>query len=221
MQTTDEEDLGHLSLDAVANVEAGKADGIGFCLFEDNICAFDIDDCRDILTGTIHPVALALIKRCGATYAEATVSGTGARVIGRGGTKYVNRKQKIAGSKVSVESYRYCPRYITISGMTLDGVKPSMPDLGNIDVVITNVVEELDRENGTGNGTPNSSTTNSGAPPVDVDAYIADGKINPFLENTLPLELLELILRWRSGGRAFGSVLSRGEMAEGSAMVAR
>ncbi len=38
--------------------------------------------------------------------------------------------------------------------MTLDGVKPNMPDLGNIDAVITSVVEELDRENGTGNGTP-------------------------------------------------------------------
>ncbi len=39
--------------EAVANVEASKADGIGFCLFETNICAFDIDDCRDIITGKI------------------------------------------------------------------------------------------------------------------------------------------------------------------------
>jgi D5 N terminal like len=130
--------------EAVDNVVAGKADGIGFCLFETNICAFDIDDCRDLATGEIEPVALALIRRCGATYVEKTVSGTGLRIIGLGGTTYVNRKQKVNGSKVSIESYRYCARYITISGMTLDGVKPNMPDLGNIDALITDVVAELD-----------------------------------------------------------------------------
>ena len=63
-------------------------------------------------------MATALIARCGATYVEETVSGTGLRIIGLGGTKYVNRKQKILGSKVSIESYRNCARYITISGMT-------------------------------------------------------------------------------------------------------
>ena len=86
--------------EAVANVEASKADGIGFCLFETNICAFDIDDCRDIISGKIAPEAIELIKRCGATYVEETVSGTGLRVIGLGGTKKVNRRQKIKGSTV-------------------------------------------------------------------------------------------------------------------------
>jgi primase-polymerase (primpol)-like protein len=36
--------------DAVNNVVAGKADGIGFCLLETNICAFDIDNCRELIT---------------------------------------------------------------------------------------------------------------------------------------------------------------------------
>ena len=36
--------------EAVANVEASKADGVGFCLFETNICAFDTDDCRNTPT---------------------------------------------------------------------------------------------------------------------------------------------------------------------------
>ncbi len=180
--------------DAVANVEAGKADGIGFVLFETNICAFDIDDCRDLITGAIDPIAVELIKRCGVTYAEETVSGTGLRIIGRGGTKYVNRKQKIGGSAVSIESYRYCPRYITISGMTLGGVRPNLPDLGNIDAVITEVVAELDLSNG---AAANSNTTN-GLPPtgdrLDDEAHVDDdGKINPFLEASLPTELLELV----------------------------
>src|SRR5262245_42887866 len=50
--------------EALANVEAGRADGIGFCLLGTNICAFDIDDCRDPASGNIDPVALALLKRC-------------------------------------------------------------------------------------------------------------------------------------------------------------
>jgi hypothetical protein len=78
------------------------------------------------------------------TYVEKTVSGTGLRILGLGGTKYINRKQKIPGSKVSIESYRYCPRYITVSGLMLDGAKQSMPDLGDIDAVITDFVAELD-----------------------------------------------------------------------------
>ena len=170
--------------DAVANVEAGKADGIGFCLLGTNICAFDIDDCRDLATGKINPVATALIVRCGATYVEETVSGTGLRVIGLGGTKYVNRKQKICGSKVSIESYRNCARYITISGMTFDGVKPNMTDLGNIDALITNVVEELDLQTDASNAKADDTTNTTSR---------NDRKAKAFAEAPLPPDLARLI----------------------------
>ena len=180
--------------DAVANVEAGRVDGIGFCLLETNICAFDVDDCRDLITGTIDPVALDLIARCGATYVEVTVSGTGLRIIGLGGTKYVSRKQKVNGSQVSIESYRFCPKYITISGLTLDGVKPNLSDLGNIDAVITEVVAELDLSNG---AAPTSNTTNGRSPTddsLDDEAHVDDdGKIDPFREASLSAELLALV----------------------------
>ncbi len=170
--------------DAVANVEAGRATGIGFCLLETNLCAFDIDDCRDLATGNIDPVATQLIARCGATYVEVTVSGGGLRIIGLGGTKYVNRKHKILGSRVSIESYRNCARYITISGMTFDGVEPSLPDLSDIDQVITEVVDELDQ----GNSTSNFNTTNNNAQ-IDDD----NGDVNPFLELSLPPDLMQLV----------------------------
>ena len=103
------------------------------------------------------------------------VSGTGLRIIGLGGTECVNRKQKILGSKVSIESYRNCARYITISGMTFDGVKPSLPDLGDIDQVITEVVDELVKDNRTSNfGAANSDAQ------IDDNTDDDNGDDNPF-----------------------------------------
>jgi hypothetical protein len=171
--------------DAVANVVAGKVDGIGFCLFETNICAFDIDDCRDLATGEIDPAALALIRRCGATYVEKTVSGTGLRIIGLGGTTYVNRKQKINGSKVSIESYRNCARYITISGMTLDGVKPNIPDLGDIDALITDVVAELDDRTRKDDASPDDAFKSHAGSDDTGDAFLP-GDLIELIEKGVP-----------------------------------
>ena len=53
----------------------GDFDGVGFCLMDSELAAFDIDDCID-QDGSIHAWALALIKRCN-TYAEITPSGRG------------------------------------------------------------------------------------------------------------------------------------------------
>ena len=171
------------------------------------------------VTGKIDPVALALIKRCGATYVEETVSGTGVRVIGLGGTKYINRKQKVLGSEVSIESYRWCPRYITISGMTLAGVKPNMPDLGNIDAVITAVVAELDLSNGTAANFQHHKQGGSyrrrgrrqrrrRRQHQSVSRGLTPGRI----EGPSP--------RWRSGRPALGPVLSCGSVAKRSRLVA-
>lgn len=169
--------------DAVAAVEVGKADGIGFVLFETNICAFDLDNCRDAITGKIDPVATALMRRCGVTYIEETVGGRGLRCIGLGGTKETHRKQTIIGSNVSVESYRFCPRFITISNQVLDSVKPNMRDLGDIDAVITAVVDELDHQGGI------SRADNVGFG----DDAITDNRAVTFTEASLPPRLLTLI----------------------------
>jgi hypothetical protein len=178
--------------EAVANVEAGKADGIGFVLVETNICAFDIDNCLNIATGAVNPTALALIERCGETYVEKTVSGTGLRIIGLGGTKYVNRKQEIKDSKVSIESYRYCSRYITISGLAFDTVKPNMPDLGNIDAVLTEVVDELDRASSNGSGNGSSSGQRDDPGPGGATGKGARGA-DFFRKASLPSALQDLI----------------------------
>lgn len=113
-------------------------DGIGFVLLDTNICAFDIDDCRDPRTGQIHIDALNLVKRAN-SYTEITVSGTGLRIIGYGSDRYVHGWQMM-NSVVKLESYRNCPRFITISGNQLEGTADTLAD---IDELMDTVVNEL------------------------------------------------------------------------------
>src|SRR5262249_18422499 len=81
---------------ALATYHAGKAVGVGLCLFQSPLSAFDLDDCRDSASGNIEPAARRLIERAH-SYVEVTVSGTGLRILltGTGGENH--RKQ--AGSR--------------------------------------------------------------------------------------------------------------------------
>jgi hypothetical protein len=94
-------------------------DGIGFCLFNSDIAAFDIDHCRDPKTGVLDPWAADLVERVG-SYTEITVSGTGLRIIGHGNRPKLHRKLPVANG-VSVEVYRGAERYIVITGNPLNG----------------------------------------------------------------------------------------------------
>src|SRR4051812_27791916 len=57
---------------AVAVAKAGRADGIGFCLYQTDIVAFDLDDCRDPGTGKIAAWAERIVQRS-AAYTEVTI----------------------------------------------------------------------------------------------------------------------------------------------------
>lgn len=127
---------------ALTVFETGQSKGIGFCLLGTTIAAFDLDNCRDPVTGAIAPEAMAIVKRA-ASYTEVTVSGTGLRIIGIGSGAKVHRKQKIFGSPVEAESYRKAERYIVITGNPLAGTPMQ---LTNIDAVIDAVVTELDAQ---------------------------------------------------------------------------
>lgn len=127
-------------LEALATIEAGRADGIGFMLHDSEIAAFDIDDCRDAATGQIAPWAWTLIHQC-ASYSEATISGTGARVIGRARGPDVHRKQNWPDTTGSVETYRRATRYIVITGQEIAG---GSGELVGIDAAIDDVVARLD-----------------------------------------------------------------------------
>jgi Virulence-associated protein E len=121
-------------------VNAAKhADGVGFCLLDSDIAAFDIDKCRDPKTGVIDEWASALVGRVG-SYTEITVSGTGLRIVGRGVGAKVHRKLSVAGD-VSCEMYRRAERYIVVTGNALPGTAPVLTD---IDEQIDATLAELD-----------------------------------------------------------------------------
>ena len=125
---------------AMAAAEDGNFNGIGICLLDSNIVAFDIHHCRDPKTKQIDPYALKLIERSG-TYCEITPSQTGLRIIGVGTGARAAHKQKVPNSNgVTVETYRNCERYITVTG---DAISNSPVTLANIDLLVDEVVEEL------------------------------------------------------------------------------
>ncbi len=103
-----------------------------------NICAFDLDKCRDPKTGALAPWARKLLEEC-RSYAEITPSGTGLRIIGYGRGDKCHKKIKLEEKLVclpeagSLEIYRKATRYITITGDALDGYNV---DLVNIDAAI-------------------------------------------------------------------------------------
>jgi hypothetical protein len=134
--------------EALAAYEAGQCVGIGFALLGTNIAAFDLDKCRNPETGEIVREARSIVERC-ASYTEMTPSGTGLRVIGSSIGGEMQRKQKVPGSAVEVESYRNTARYITISGNPLPGTQPQLADIGG---VIDAVVAELDNVKTNGSG---------------------------------------------------------------------
>jgi predicted P-loop ATPase len=128
---------------AVAAARETKADGIGFCLLDSDIGAFDLDDCRDKETGVVATWAQELVARTG-SYAEVTVSGTGLRIIGRASGEKIHRKQKVPGANgATLETYRKAERYIVITGDMLEGIEAGLADL---DAVMDEVVTELDAE---------------------------------------------------------------------------
>lgn len=133
--------------------DAGRADGVGFCLLGSPFAAFDLDDCRDPETGKVSPWAQALVNRVG-SYTEVTVSGTGLRIIGTAAGSEVHRKQPSEDGG-TIETYRQAARYIVMTGNVL----PETPQvLRDIDVHIDEVVAELDAKKKTGR-TPRPSTS--------------------------------------------------------------
>jgi hypothetical protein len=124
--------------EALAQVENGKADGIGFNLLDGDYGAEDLDKCRDPETETIAEWAQQHVARAPAdAYAEVTVSGTGLRIIGT-----VISAKNIHGQfkNVGYELYGAVARYITISGLALDG-RGGKP-LPNIDQFLEELTNE-------------------------------------------------------------------------------
>lgn len=151
-------------------------DGIGFCLLNGNIAAFDIDKCRDPTTGEIDPWAADLVARTG-SYAEITVSGTGLRIIGYGKGPKLHRKLPVHNG-VSLEAYRRSERYIVITGNPL----PEAGDIINIDASLDATVAELEATKAQGKAKTKASKTKAGKdPPMGVDALPVSKRIKDLI----------------------------------------
>jgi hypothetical protein len=153
--------------EAVAAVEAGRADGIGFMLQDSDIAAFDLDDCRDPETGEIAPWAWELVNTA-QSYTEVTVSGTGLRIIGHGTGTPVHCNRPVPHTDGKAEIYRRATRFIVVTGLQL----PDTCDtLANIDSVIDITVQQL-----TGKGQQATAPIElSTELPPELDALIRDG----------------------------------------------
>ena len=117
----------------------GGVDGIAFALMGSNIVAFDLDHCRDAISGTLHNWAERLVERCG-SYVEITPSREGIRILGTGSDRKIHRKFAIADG-VSVEVYRNCERFITVTG---DLISPGLDQLADVDAIADQIVADLD-----------------------------------------------------------------------------
>jgi hypothetical protein len=122
--------------DVIAVVES--FDGIGFCLLDSSIAAFDIDHSRDPVAGTIHPWAQQLVESTG-SYCEVTVSGTGLRILGTAAGDHQHCKIKNVADAVSLEVYRKAKRYIVVTANPIPGLPR---ELINIDAAVDAVVAE-------------------------------------------------------------------------------
>jgi primase-polymerase (primpol)-like protein len=112
-------------------------DGIGYCLYDGEIAALDLDHCLDRDTGRVHPWFRNVVDRA-ASYTEITPGGDGLRIIGFAtGPKIDKRKTFADGTKCEI--YRKPARYITVTGNHLDGTPLH---LANIDAVIDELYAE-------------------------------------------------------------------------------
>lgn len=108
---------------------AGHADGIGFCIKDQQILGVDLDHC---LEGG-KPTNLArdwLDASIGTTYVETTVSGNGLRILYRCTQGDSDRLRQFNNTQTA-EIYAAENRYFTVSGDIYDGAKNQlgqMPD---------------------------------------------------------------------------------------------
>jgi primase-polymerase (primpol)-like protein len=113
---------------AVAAVAAGKADGIGYMLADDDLDAVDLDHCHNPETGAIDAWAQQEIDAANGAYVEVTVSGKGLRILGVGAGGELGRKWKIPDTTngAAIEVYRRTNRYVTISGAQIRAAPNSL-----------------------------------------------------------------------------------------------
>jgi hypothetical protein len=113
---------------ALAAYRAGGWDGVGFVPTpEDGLAGIDLDHIRDRETGALSPRAAMIASRMD-TYAEASPSGTGARIFA-----YGRKPDRDRSKNGDVEIYdgltaggKPGGRYLTVTGHRLEGSPPDI-----------------------------------------------------------------------------------------------
>jgi predicted P-loop ATPase len=158
---------------ALAAYQAGKGDGIGLCLLNSNLVAFDLDDCRDAQSGTLAPAARDLIKRAN-SYVEVTPSGCGLRIIGLGSGPKVQRVQPVPGANgMKIETYRRTERFIAVTGNALPEAAPALAD---DDALVDQLIAELDAANGKTKQAKSGNKSSKRPRQINLDDLIRDGE---------------------------------------------
>lgn len=116
---------------AAASCAAGKLDGIGYvCADDADRVYWDLDKCRNPVTGEIADWAAAYVEECD-TYTEITPSGEGLRIIGtHGGTLRapIHAAYRLAGGGTGEVFFR-AVRFITVTGNRLPGTPDRLSDI--------------------------------------------------------------------------------------------
>jgi hypothetical protein len=166
---------------ALRRVQDRDADGIGYMLLGAGIAAADLDRCckrdADTRTTKIDPWARALRNEANGAYCEVTVSGTGLRLIGTASEQEMHRRFKIGSAQpdAEIELFRNTARFITVSGLVL---KPLVPTLSPLDAFIDAVFERYAARATTAASALNAQNTQTQhrGPTRDWDAIIREGE---------------------------------------------
>jgi putative DNA primase/helicase len=155
---------------ALAAHQRGEFTGIGLCILNTNIVAFDLDNC--VVDGSVtEPYADDLIKRTD-TYTELSPSGTGLHIFGIGSGSSINRKQKVPnGHGMSVETCRAAAKYFTLTGNAF-GPEKKLNGSAKPDEVVTELEGEKKEEK--------PSRPKPGKPRIDLDDVIKNGRYDLF-----------------------------------------
>jgi len=151
--------------EALAAYEKGGFDGIGICLLNLELLAFDLDKVRDPTSGELAPFARQLVERA-ASYTEITPSKRGIRILARDDGPELYRRQPLGLNGMKLETFRRADAFITVTGDRLPDAPEQVADVG-----ATNLGEEIVAEvpkkggrrsrNRNLNGASSTSTTSS------------------------------------------------------------
>jgi hypothetical protein len=116
---------------AAKSYEDGKLDGIGYvCADDADRVYWDLDNCRDPVTGEIADWATAYVEECD-SYTEITPSLTGLRIIGTHGGALkapIHSAYELPGGGTGEVFFR-AVRYITVTGNRLPGTPDVLRDI--------------------------------------------------------------------------------------------